>query len=58
MAHRASDDRNTGVDPESLYTRQNCIGKCILKELSQALLTQVCTQVVGALARYTKGKWV
>lgn len=26
MAYLTSDERHTGVDPESLYTRQNCIG--------------------------------
>jgi len=29
MAHVASDDTNNGIDPEILYTRQNCIGKSI-----------------------------
>lgn len=56
MAHTGVSIGGGSVDPETLYTKQNCIGMSNVKRKTAFLLT--LKQVGEALGRYTKGKSV
>ena len=52
-----SDGTSSGlVDPETLYSRQNCIGGCLFKHSNGNDSNVNLMQVGGALGRYTKGR--
>ena len=58
MADSNGNVMNGSVDPESLYTKQNCIGAATREAVLVKATSLTQTQVAGALEKYIKGMFV